>query len=90
MPFSYIEQDFDMLNSIIVEFDNIDLLNEYILNIKTTSLDIEEWDALINKYINKLIQISNDAHIHFKSLLPTKKLKLKINSSRFARKKKFL
>lgn len=86
-PFSFIEQDYELFNYMLNEIDEIKILDAYILNLKTANLSINEWNAIIDQYVNKLVQISDEAHTHFKSLLPGRNLKLKIHSFRCFRRR---
>lgn len=88
--FGHLKQDFDMVNTILFEIDSIDILDEYIESIPSLELNIDECVQIIDKYVNKLVKISDEAHEHFKSLLPTKSLKNKINAYRTNRRERVL
>ena len=79
-----------MVNTILFEIDSIDILDEYIESIPSLELNIDECVQIIDKYVNKLVKISDEAHEHFKSLLPTKSLKNKINAYRTNRRERVL
>ena len=83
-PFSFIQQDYDY---VLNEIDEIKKLDKYILNLNETNISSNEWKTLIEQYVDKLVQISDESHIHLKQLLPTKGLKIKINSLRQFRRK---
>ncbi len=89
-PFSFIEQDYDLFNYVLNEIDEIKIIDAYILNLKTANLSVDEWNAIIDQYVNKLVQISDEAHTHLKELLPKKNLKLKIHSLRCFRRRAIL